>query len=210
MRDPAAQCVLRPGEWRELLLLSSEGGTRAKGDRLAGPEEEGEPRLTGPLAGRPPPVPVSASFLPSLLTSEHLYCFVSIRNSIDETVECHMVPGRTEKPPKALKAKWFHILLSLADQDLHGTAIMEDVLRRTQGAIRLWPGALYGALEDMSGNGIIQEVDPPAGAPTEGGKRRFYAITQRGRVALAAEVARIEGLLLEARAKGVGEAPMEP
>jgi DNA-binding PadR family transcriptional regulator len=123
-------------------------------------------------------------------------------------MEFLMAPGTTKKPPKALKAKWFHILLSLADQDLHGTAIMEDVLRRTQGAIRLWPGALYGALEDMSEKGIIQEVPPPAGAPTEGGKRRFYAITQSGRETLAAEVTRFEELVLEARAKGVGEAPI--
>ena len=119
-----------------------------------------------------------------------------------------MASGQTEGPPKALKAKRFHILLSLADRGLHGTAIMEDVLRRTGGAIRLWPGALYGALEDMSEQGMIQEVDPPADAPTEGGKRRFYAITQRGRETLATEVARIEELVLEARAKGVGRAPL--
>lgn len=119
-----------------------------------------------------------------------------------------MAHGQAEGPLKALKTKWFHILLSLADRNLHGTAIMEDVLRRTQGAIRLWPGALYGALGDMSEKGMIQEVDPPAGAPTEGGKRRFYAITQRGRKTLAAEVTRMEELVMEARAKRVGEAPI--
>jgi DNA-binding PadR family transcriptional regulator len=108
----------------------------------------------------------------------------------------------------ALKTKWFQILLSLVDRDLHGTAIMETVLTRTDGAIRLWPGALYGALADMSEAGLIQEVDPPEGAPTEGGKRRFYAITRKGRETLAAEVTRMEELVLEARAKRVGEDPV--
>ena len=108
----------------------------------------------------------------------------------------------------ALKTKWFHILLSLADRDLHGTAIMETVLTRTDGAVRLWPGALYGALGEMAEAELIREVAPPEGAPTEGGKRRFYAITVKGRNTLAAEVAHMEELVLEARAKRVGEDPV--
>jgi DNA-binding PadR family transcriptional regulator len=116
-----------------------------------------------------------------------------------------MVQGSPKKPRQPLKPKWFHILLSLADHELHGTAVMEEVLQRTGGAIRLWPGALYGALGDMSDKGLIKEVDPPDGAPTERGKRRFYAITSKGREALAKEVAHMERLVLEAREKRVGE-----
>jgi DNA-binding PadR family transcriptional regulator len=110
-----------------------------------------------------------------------------------------------KKTSRKLKSQWFHILLSLADQELHGTAIMEEVLLRTGGAIRLWPGTLYGALKDMANQDLIQEVEPPEEAPTEGGKRRFYAITQRGRVVLAEEVARMEELVQLARARRVGE-----
>ena len=42
----------------------------------------------------------------------------------------------------AMKPHWFHILLSLSDSDLHGTAIMEEVLDRTDNQLRLWPGKL--------------------------------------------------------------------
>ena len=42
--------------------------------------------------------------------------------------------------PRALKPHWFQILLSLADQDLHGLEIMDDVSRRTEGSMHLWPG----------------------------------------------------------------------
>ena len=82
---------------------------------------------------------------------------------------------------------------------------MEEVLLRTGGAIRLWPGTLYGALREMASQGLIQEVEPPEEAPTEGGKRRFYAVTQRGRVVLAEEVARMEELVHLARSRRVGQ-----
>ena len=105
--------------------------------------------------------------------------------------------------PQALKPQWFHILLSLADRDLHGTAIMEEVLDRTDGTVRLWPGMLYGSLKDMADSGLITEVDPPEDAPTEGGKRRFYAITRAGRLALHDEVERMASFVRVARAKDV-------
>lgn len=103
-----------------------------------------------------------------------------------------------------LKPHWFHILLSVADRDLHGTAIMEEVLERTEGQIRLWPGKLYGALRELEDAGLIREVDPPGDAPTEGGKRRFYAITRRGKLELHQEVERLAALVRVARAKGAG------
>ena len=103
-----------------------------------------------------------------------------------------------------LKPHWFHILLSLADRTLHGTAIMEEVLERTDGQMRLWPGKLYGALRELTDVGLIAEVEPPAGAPTEGGKRRFYGITRPGRLALHEEVERLAALVRVARQRRVG------
>lgn len=103
-----------------------------------------------------------------------------------------------------LKRHWFHILLSIADRDLHGTAIMEEVLERTDDQLRLWPGKLYGALRAMADEDLIGEVEPPADAPTEGGKRRFYSITKRGRLVLHQEVERLAALVRVAQAKGAG------
>jgi DNA-binding PadR family transcriptional regulator len=107
-------------------------------------------------------------------------------------------------PHTRLKPHWFHILLSVADRDLHGTAIMEEVLERTDNHLRLWPGKLYGALREMDDLGLVTEVDPPDGAPTEGGKRRFYSITSRGRLVLHEEIERLAALVRVARAKGAG------
>lgn len=106
--------------------------------------------------------------------------------------------------PTKLEPHWFHILLSLADRELHGTAIMEEVLERTEGRTRLWPGKLYGALRELDAVGFIREVEAPADAPTEGGKRRFYAITRAGRLALSEEIERLAALVRIARAKITG------
>jgi DNA-binding PadR family transcriptional regulator len=102
-----------------------------------------------------------------------------------------------------MKPTWFQILLSLADQELHGTAIMEEVLVRTEGSIRLWPGTLYGSLAELAERGWIEETDAPPGAPIEGGKRRFYAITSSGRGVLAEEANRLASYVAAARSKRV-------
>lgn len=102
-----------------------------------------------------------------------------------------------------MKPHWFHILLSVADRRLHGSAIMEDVLERTDGEIRLWPGMLYGSLAELAELGWIRESDAPDGAPTEGGKRRFWAITGDGQRALRAEAERLASYVDTARSKRV-------
>ena len=109
--------------------------------------------------------------------------------------------------PEALKPHWFQILLSLADGALHGTAIMEEVLERTDGEMKLWPGTLYGSLADLADAELIEETVPPEDAPSEGGKRRFYALTGAGRRALAAEVRRLERFVNVARNRGVADGP---
>ena len=103
----------------------------------------------------------------------------------------------------SLKAHWFQILLALADHDLHGSAIMEEVLERTDGAMKLWPGTLYGTLRQMSAKDLIEEIEPPADAPHDRGKRRFYSITPNGRRVLREEVEHMAELLRVARAKAV-------
>jgi hypothetical protein len=60
-----------------------------------------------------------------------------------------------------MKPHWFQILLALADRDLHGSAIMEEVLDRTDGQMKLWPGTLYGSLHELTEAGYIRETEPP-------------------------------------------------
>ena len=69
--------------------------------------------------------------------------------------------------------------------------------------MKLWPGTLYRSLRELEEEGWIVETDPPEGAPTEGGKRRFHRLTEPGREALADEVRRLASFVRAAEAKQV-------
>ena len=101
-----------------------------------------------------------------------------------------------------LKPNWFHILLTLSDQDRHGYAIMQEVAERTGGKLRLWPATLYGTIRRLEEEELIEpaEYEDPDGADDE--RRQYYAITNFGRRVLAAEVRRLEELVRVARTKG--------
>jgi DNA-binding PadR family transcriptional regulator len=102
-----------------------------------------------------------------------------------------------------LKPHWFQILFSLASGPRHGSAVVEDVLERTDGGMKLWPATLYGSLRDLEDAGWIRECDAPADAPAEGGRRRFHELTPTGLRIVREEVARLEALVDEARARGL-------
>ena len=100
-----------------------------------------------------------------------------------------------------LKPHWFHVLLSLADGEQHGYGIMQEVLQRTGGKVRLWPATLYGAIQRLMEEGLIEES---AGRPRPGqddARRRYYCLTRLGRSVLAAESRRLEELVRLIHAK---------
>ena len=101
----------------------------------------------------------------------------------------------------AVPPHWFQILLALADQDRHGLGIMNDVLERTDGAMKLWPGMLYRNLSKLVEADLVVEVEAPRDAETGGGKPRFYRITPLGKRACAAEAERLAGFVEAARRK---------
>jgi DNA-binding PadR family transcriptional regulator len=85
-----------------------------------------------------------------------------------------------------LKLQWFHILLSLADGDLHGYAIQRAVLDRTDGEMRLWPAMLYRSLATLTEEGLLDMTErPDDDAPDE--RRQYYSLTEEGRERLATE-----------------------
>lgn len=102
-----------------------------------------------------------------------------------------------------LSPQWFQILLSLSEQPLHGYAIMNDVLQRTGGRVKLWPGMLYGSLKRLSESGLVEETVAPDDAPRDRMERRFYQLTAEGRRALAAEARRLQAYVETARARNL-------
>ncbi len=98
-----------------------------------------------------------------------------------------------------LRTNWVHILVSLADRDLHGSAVARDVIDQTAGALRLWPATLYRTLDDMVELGLILELTGPDHPDGASGRRRYYRATPGGRAALAAEADRLAALVGTAR-----------
>ena len=90
-----------------------------------------------------------------------------------------------------------HILLSLAGEERHGYGIMQEVARQSEGQYKLGPGTLYDNLQKLMDQAIVEEAlrrsadDDP--------RRRYYRLTALGRRILTAEVARLEGVVREAR-----------
>jgi len=95
----------------------------------------------------------------------------------------------------------FYILLSLAERDRHGSAIMRDVLALTDNQLKLWPVKLYGTLDELSHEGWIRALPtaPPEEIDAEGGHKKWFRITAAGRRALAREVAAMEGVVRTAQ-----------
>jgi DNA-binding PadR family transcriptional regulator len=94
-----------------------------------------------------------------------------------------------------LKPHWFHVLLSLADQDQHGYGIMQEVLQRTDGKVRLWPATLYGTLKRLTDEDLIEESRDRRATVDDDPRRRYYRLTSLGRRVLAAESDRLEELV---------------
>lgn len=96
----------------------------------------------------------------------------------------------TQAPLTALD---FHVLVVLATDDLYGYGIMKAVEAHSGGAVSPEIGSLYRVLARLMDTGWVEEVDPGPGRPkTHRGKpRRYYGITELGREAVRAEVARL-------------------
>ena len=100
-----------------------------------------------------------------------------------------------------------NVLLALADGERHGYGIMLEVRERTGGRVRLGPGTLYGAIKRLKEGGVIGDSGGKTGAEADDERRRYYRLTGFGRQVLAAEVARLDGLVRAARRKGAFPAP---
>jgi DNA-binding PadR family transcriptional regulator len=100
-----------------------------------------------------------------------------------------------------LKTHWFHIMLSLAGGEQHGYGIMQEVLDRTTGKVRLWPATLYGSIKRLIEAELIEESDERPAPEVDDARRRYYRLTKLGRCVLDAECERLQELVRTIRVK---------
>ncbi len=81
----------------------------------------------------------------------------------------------------------YYILLALTKPG-HGYGMMQRIKELSGGRLAMGPGTLYGVLTRMNKDGWIQLTE-------EDGRRKNYAITDKGRQALLAEYNRLKMLV---------------
>ena len=90
-----------------------------------------------------------------------------------------------KEPLKVLTESMFYVLLSLLRQERCGTEIVQFVDDTTAGRVPLGPGTLYTILAKFQEEGLIRETAVE-------GRKRTYAITDRGRALFRQELSRLK------------------
>jgi DNA-binding PadR family transcriptional regulator len=106
----------------------------------------------------------------------------------------------TPAPIPAVSPVEFQILLALAGDELHGYAVLQEVARFTDGALRLEAGTLYRALHRMLKSGWVAESARRPATDVRDERRRYYRLTSLGRRVASAEAERLARLVTAARA----------
>lgn len=102
-----------------------------------------------------------------------------------------------------LKHSTYLVLLALADEELHGYAIMQVLTEMTGGREAILPGTLYAALARMVDEGLVEVHESAADDASGGPKRRYYKRTSAGREVARAESERMRALLDIAHAQKI-------
>lgn len=83
----------------------------------------------------------------------------------------------------------FLILTALAGEPRHGYALLTDVAELSGGAVMLRVGTLYGALDRLAREGLI-EIDREETVDSR--LRRYYRLTNDGAARLRVEATRVQ------------------
>lgn len=79
----------------------------------------------------------------------------------------------------------FFVLSALAGEPLHGYAVMKEVAGLSEDRILLRVGMLYGILDRMAADGSLDREEA-----VDSRLRRYYRLTDQGRLVLTREAAR--------------------
>ena len=96
----------------------------------------------------------------------------------------------------------FHILMSMAEGERHGYAIIQDVAARTGGELQLSAGTLYRSVQRMQDQRLIVESRRRPASIRDDERRRYYRITPFGKDVALAEASRLQRLVQLARSSG--------
>jgi DNA-binding PadR family transcriptional regulator len=96
-----------------------------------------------------------------------------------------------------LSTATLYILLALANEDLHGYGIIQEIARESGGSYRPGPGTLYDNLKKLMEQRLV--VDAPRSTQSKDEDRRLYRLTPAGRTVLSTEIERLQSVIATAR-----------
>jgi len=85
---------------------------------------------------------------------------------------------------RSMTGQAFFVLTALASGPRHGYGIVREVAELSQGRVQLKIGSLYGVLDRLAADGLIE---PDREEARDGRLRRYFRLTRDGRRALAEE-----------------------
>ena len=90
--------------------------------------------------------------------------------------------------PATMREPTYFVLAALLDGPLHGYGITQRAHELSGGRVRLSAGTLYGALERLAAEGLVeQDAEEVVG----GRRRRYHRLTGAGERAVAEEAERL-------------------
>ena len=92
----------------------------------------------------------------------------------------------------------FFILFALAEGEMHGYAIMQEVQLLSDGKVRMGPGTLYTTIQRLLELRLIEQTATKSRTDS---RRVYYRLTRSGRALFEAETARLEALVRLAQKK---------
>jgi DNA-binding PadR family transcriptional regulator len=93
---------------------------------------------------------------------------------------------------RALSTLEYHVLTTMAEGPRYGYDIRNAVEDESEGTLTPRPGSLYRVLARLMSAHLVREVGgPPDTEPHPGRTRKYYGLTEAGRVALAEEARRL-------------------
>lgn len=95
---------------------------------------------------------------------------------------------------KPLPSASLHIVLALLDGESHGYALVGRVAELSDGVVRMGPGTLYGTLNRLVDDGLIEETTDRV-RRDDGERRRYYTLTGSGRAVAVDELVRLQALV---------------
>jgi DNA-binding PadR family transcriptional regulator len=85
----------------------------------------------------------------------------------------------------------YYILLALIEP-LHGYAVIKKIQKISEGTVNVGAGTLYNAVSKLQQEGLIVKVN-------EDDRRKFYRLSQKGKLVLKSQIARLETMLKRAQ-----------